>query len=81
MTHSIPGAENSVQEPQDPRSLAHLLIDRFGERATSYAIHQSLKAHSRGDPREAARWRWIAEITGEALRLDLDIDQAIGRVP
>jgi hypothetical protein len=70
MTHSIPRPENRIPAPQDARSLAHLLIDRFGERAASYAVHQSLKARSRGDPAEAARWRWIAEITREALRID-----------
>jgi hypothetical protein len=70
MTHSIPHAEDRILAPQDARSLAHLLIDRFGERAASYAVHQSLKAHARGDPAEAARWRWIAEITREALRID-----------
>ncbi|HZB93409.1 MAG TPA: hypothetical protein VE397_18320 [Stellaceae bacterium] len=57
--------------------MACLLIDRFGERAASYALHQALKAQARGNPREAARWRWIAEITDEQLRCD--IDEALGR--
>lgn len=58
--------------PRDARSLARLLIDTFGERGPAYAVHQSLKARSRGDLREAARWRWIAEVTRETLRLDID---------
>ena len=66
-----PRVEERVNAPQDARSLAHLLIDRFGERAVSYAVHQSLKAGARGDPAEAARWRWIAEITRDALRIDI----------
>jgi hypothetical protein len=51
--------------------LAELLISRFGERAASYAIHQALKAQSRGDRRNAERWRWIADITSYALRCDV----------
>jgi hypothetical protein len=31
-----------------------------------------LKALSRGNEREAAWWRWIAEITRDTLRFDLD---------
>jgi hypothetical protein len=61
-TPAEPPAEQALP-PRDPRSLALLLIDRFGERAGSYATHQALKALSRGNEREAARWRWIAEIT------------------
>lgn len=72
MTHSNAQEKKRVQPPQDARSLARLLISHFGERATSYAVHQSLKALSRGDQREAARWRWIAEITRDTLRFDLD---------
>jgi hypothetical protein len=71
MTHPNAPVKNRIQAPLDARSLARLLIDRFGERAASYAVHQALKAHSRGDPAEAARWRWIAEITREALRVDM----------
>lgn len=72
MSHPNAREKSRGQPPQDARSLARLLIDRFGERAASYAVHQSLKALSRGDQREAARWRWVAEITRETLRFDLD---------
>jgi hypothetical protein len=58
------------QPPRDARALARLLIGRFSERAESYAVLQALKALARNDRREAARWRWIAEITRETLRLD-----------
>jgi hypothetical protein len=64
--------QTTSQSPRDAHSLARLLIDRFGERAVSYAIHQALKAGASGDPANAARWRRIAELTGEALRADLD---------
>lgn len=60
------------QPPRDARSLAQLLINRFGARAESYAVHQALKALAQGDQRNAARWRWIAEVTRDALRADID---------
>jgi hypothetical protein len=72
MSQSNAKEKSRAQPPRDARSLARLLIDRFGERAASYAVHQSLKALSRGDQREAARWRWVAEITRDTLRFDLD---------
>jgi hypothetical protein len=60
------------EKPRDARSFACQLIDRLGERAGSYAVYQALKASARGDWREAARWRWIAEITNETLRSDVE---------
>lgn len=68
MPHSRTSAENQPAKPRDARSFALVLIARFGERAISYALHQSLKASARGDGRNAARWRWIAEITRSVLR-------------
>jgi hypothetical protein len=76
MSHT-PKSEKTPQPPQNPRALACLLIERFGERAGAYAMHQSLKALARGDLREAARWRWISEITHETLRFD--VDEALGQ--
>jgi hypothetical protein len=70
MSQSSAQPTNQPQPPRDAQAFARLLIDRFGERAASHATHQSLKAQSRGDPREAARWRWIAEFTREMLRTD-----------
>ncbi|MGO8918139.1 MAG: hypothetical protein ACLQJR_19735 [Stellaceae bacterium] len=79
MSQSNTQRKKQPEPPRDARSLARLLIDRFGERAVSYADHQSLKARSRGDQREAERWRWIAEVTRETLRAD--DDEALGRMP
>jgi hypothetical protein len=61
-------AESHPAKPRDARSFALVLIGRFGERAISYATHQSLKAGARGDARNEARWRWIAEVTRTLLR-------------
>lgn len=60
--------EDQLQQPRDARSLARMLINHFNEGAECYAVHQALKALARNDIREAARWRWIAEITRETLR-------------
>jgi hypothetical protein len=65
-------AKDQQARPKDARGLALLLIDRFGERAVSYAAHQSLKARSQGDARNAARWRSIADLALRLLRSDLD---------
>jgi hypothetical protein len=65
-------AENRQTAAWDARSFALTLIDHFGERAVSYAAHQSLKANSRGDTRNAARWRWVAEVTRDVLRSDIE---------
>lgn len=70
MQHGRPSAEHQPAKPRDARSFALVLISRFGERAISYAVHQSLKASSRGDARNAARWRWMAEITRNVLHSD-----------
>lgn len=45
-----------------------MLIARLGERATSYAMHQALKARQSDDLRNADRWLWIAGATREILR-------------
>ena len=58
----------SSQPPRDPHSFARMLIARLGERATSYAMHQALKARQSDDLRNADRWLWIAGATREILR-------------
>jgi hypothetical protein len=58
--------------PTDARSFALMLIDRLGERAVSYASHQCLRARSRGDLLNAARWQRMAEITADLLRSEID---------
>jgi hypothetical protein len=65
-------AQNRQAAPRDARSFALLLIDHFGERAVSYALHQALKADARGDARNAARWRWAAEVTRDVLRSEVE---------
>jgi hypothetical protein len=65
-------AGKSHKPPRDARSFALLLIDRFGERAVSFATYQSLKAISSGDTQNASRWRWMAEVTREVLRTDVN---------
>jgi hypothetical protein len=67
--HAGDSPAHSVQQiPRDPRSFARMLIANLGERATSYAMHQALKARQRGDDRNAERWNWIAGATSEILR-------------
>ena len=67
--------------PTDARTFALLLIDHFGERAVSYALHQSLKATSRGDRSNATRWRWMAEVTQFVLHSDDTADAGKPEVP
>jgi hypothetical protein len=51
--------------------LATELIQMLGERSTSYANYQALKARQRGDQLHHKVWRWIAGATVEILRSDL----------
>ncbi len=69
MTSEIPNDEAVLS---DARSLALLLINRFGERAVSHASHQSLKASWRGDSQSAAQWRRVAEVTEFLLRSEVE---------
>jgi hypothetical protein len=48
--------------------LAKILVQRYGERSTSYAEFQSLKALNRGEPAVGELWRLIAIGTLEILR-------------
>jgi hypothetical protein len=66
---STPPASKTVDEV---RELAMQLIHAFGERSTSYANYQALKARVRGDRLHMKAWRWIAGATVELLRADLD---------
>jgi hypothetical protein len=50
--------------------LAQLLIARHGERATSYATHQSLKARHRGERRMMEVWRWIADTAEQVWKVE-----------
>jgi hypothetical protein len=53
------------------RSLAIELIHTLGERSTSYANYQALKAQDRGDGLHQKVWGWIAGATVEILRSDV----------
>jgi hypothetical protein len=55
----------------DIMKLATELIQMLGERSTSYANYQALKARQRGDQLHQKVWRWIAGATVEILRSEL----------
>jgi hypothetical protein len=55
----------------DIMKLASELIQMLGERSTSYANYQALKAQDRGDGLHHKVWRWIAGATIEILRSDV----------
>jgi hypothetical protein len=55
----------------DIMKLANELIRTLGERSTSYANYQALKAQDRGDGLHQKVWRWIAGATVEILRSDV----------
>lgn len=63
-----PQSQPQSPPPRDPQSFARMLIARLGERATSYAMHQALKARQHDDQRNVDRWLWIAGATREILR-------------
>ena len=60
----------STEHDREILELAELLIARHGERATSYATHQSLKAGHRGDLRTMVAWRWIADATEHVWKVE-----------
>jgi hypothetical protein len=60
------------QTISEVRDLAMQLIRAFGERSTSYANHQALKARERGEGLHMTAWHWIAGATVEILRSDPD---------
>jgi hypothetical protein len=51
----------STKHDHEIHELAELLIARQGERATTFATHQSLKAGHRGEQRMMEAWRSIAD--------------------
>ena len=59
-----------TEHDREVRNLAELLIARHGESATSFAVHQSLKAAQRGDQRRMEAWRWIADAAEQVWRLE-----------
>jgi len=66
---------------RDVRALAEILIGRYGERATSYASLQALRAKTRGEPRVMEAWRWIGTAVLEVLRTEPDWEGPAPRAP
>ena len=50
------------------RYLVTLALDRHGERAASFALHQALRFRNEGDLSRATQWREIARLAEETLR-------------
>ncbi|HXZ01055.1 MAG TPA: hypothetical protein VEI03_13725 [Stellaceae bacterium] len=50
--------------------LAEMLIARHGERAASYATHQSLKARHRGEHGMMEAWRSIATTAEHVWKIE-----------
>ena len=60
----------STKHDHEIRELAELLIARRGERATSFATHQSLKAGHRGEQRMMEAWRSIADVAERVWKVE-----------
>jgi hypothetical protein len=60
----------SSEHDHEIHELAELLIARRGERATSYATHQSLKASHRGEQRMSEAWRSIADVAERVWKVE-----------
>jgi hypothetical protein len=50
--------------------IARLLIKRYGERSTSFAELQALRARENAQRTTSDAWHWIATTTREILRSD-----------
>ncbi len=62
------GARASAEDGQTVWSIAEMLVQKHGIRATSFAEHQALKARQRGAAASMRRWHSIAEATAAILR-------------
>jgi hypothetical protein len=60
----------STEFDREIHELAELLIERHGERATTFATHQSLKAGHRGEQRLSEAWRWIADAAEQVWKVE-----------
>jgi hypothetical protein len=60
----------STERDREIHDLAELLIARYGERAASFATHQSLKAGHRGEQRMMEAWRSIADVTERVWKVE-----------
>ena len=59
-----------IEQDSVVTEIAHLLIERYGERAASHAKHQSLKAACRQETRAMEAWRWIAVAVEQIWRTE-----------
>ena len=59
-----------IEHASEISELASLLISRFGERATTYASHQALKARHSGEMRRMEAWRQIADAAAQVWRTE-----------
>ena len=76
MVTGLTGTFRRLRQPApvaatDIMKLASELIQMLGERSTSYANYQALKARQRGDQLHQKVWGWIAGATEEILRSEL----------
>jgi hypothetical protein len=50
--------------------IAKALVGKHGDKATTFAKHQALKAQAKGEPVHADAWRLIADATEQVLHSD-----------
>jgi hypothetical protein len=60
----------STEHDREIHELAELLIGRCGERARSYATHQSFEAGHRGDQRAMEAWLRIADAAEQVWKVE-----------
>jgi hypothetical protein len=60
----------STERDHEIRELAELLVARHGERATTFAKFQSLKAGYRGERRTMEAWRSIADVAERVWKVE-----------
>jgi hypothetical protein len=65
----------SPKHDHEIHELAELLIARRGERATTFARHQSLKAGHRGEQRMMEAWRSIADVAERVWKVEPALPQ------
>jgi len=59
-----------VEDEREVKEVAALLIARFGERATSYARYQSLKAARDDQRRTMEAWRRVADAADQVWKIE-----------
>ena len=59
-----------TEHDREVHELANLLIARYGERAATYARHQSLKAAHRAQRRTMETWCEVADVADQVWRVE-----------